>query len=188
MAQFALTESEAHFMAHTRMLTKPRKNYDGKRKPKPTEEQPLPDTTTSKPKVRKKPFKFQCINCGQEYTDPVEHEFKCLHTINVTFECPICKEQVIDINQHQHAPSTSPILLANIKCPFCKVQVEDYDSHWCDQIELANMGDLALNFGIPGIGQVKLPPRGDPKQKKLTEFQWIKEELRRRNKKSESTE
>ena len=68
-----LTESEAHFLAHAHMLTKPRKNYDGKKKPASNSEPPLPDSNTCKPQVKKRPFTFHCINCGEKYANAEKH-------------------------------------------------------------------------------------------------------------------
>ena len=96
--QFTLMESEARFLA----VNKTTKNYDGKKKPVSKIEPLLPDSNTCKPKVKKKPFKFHCINCGEEYLNAEKHEKDCNHSIFLLIECPVCFDVYCDINQHIH--------------------------------------------------------------------------------------
>ena len=73
--KFTLTEQEAHFLEHTRILTKNRKCYPGKQKPVSNE---IPEyTTVPRPQVIKGSFKFWCHECFQDYIDWDQHQEIC---------------------------------------------------------------------------------------------------------------
>ena len=173
--QFALSESESHFLTHTCMLTKPRKNYDGKKKPVSKIEPPLPDSNTCKPQVMKKPFKFHCINCGEEYVNAEKHETDCKHTISLLIECPVCFQTYYNMNQHIHykKPIAQKETIWTLKCPFCLVGIDDYINHFCQQMEWYNMG---LN------GITKLPVKTHSNRKYTKFLKDTKEELEKRKK------
>jgi hypothetical protein len=77
---FNLTEAESKFKESVRIFKKPRKDWDGKKKPKkesdPDEVLPAPKLIIRKsqlaPELRK--FRYTCQNCWGDYSDWLKHE------------------------------------------------------------------------------------------------------------------
>jgi hypothetical protein len=96
---FNLTEAESKFKESVRIFKKPRKDWDGKKKPKkesdPDEVLPAPKLIIRKsqlaPELRK--FRYTCQNCWGDYSDWLKHEQVCKGAKAIArLPCSFCGE------------------------------------------------------------------------------------------------
>jgi hypothetical protein len=156
---FTITESESHFMQHTRLWGKPRKNWEGKKKPKLAEEElPAPKPPrlicpSNHKSIRTEMlgYKFICADCCGEYIKWKEHEPVCpgQYKKPAALPCNICGD-VRDLFSGfpHHTDDVSCIPMQTYHCKFCQ-PAEKFGGtpvttkgHYCKGLERWEMGAL----------------------------------------------
>ena len=162
--KFTLTESQSHFLQHTRILTKNKKTYQGKRKPVSNEV--VEFRTAPRPSVINGVFTFLCHDCLEEYTDWDQHQGQCNPKPPAKVRCKQCS---IEVDPWTH--------FEQMHQPQQKQQ--PYQTSTCDHLQL----QIELAYVA---AEEKAKYKRPKSQKGILETQTIRKELQRRRLASEN--